>query len=607
MLYCIRSHAESGGNGIEAEKHLQQNGRHAARRRAFRTAGAAVVKRENRAAVLRILSYLKPFKKEFVLAGLLLAGCTVIGFLQPLVIQSITDDGMLQKDMTVLVRSVLVLAALVLLNQGAEMLQTRIFADVHNASFYTVFLQAFQKLLHLKKSYFEDKNSAEILSFLQMDVSQVSSITDRYTILSLSYVFRILSGLIGLFIISWRLALVVLAMVPLKFLLVRTLSKRQERAMDEMIESSRDFSRWFGDNLNGVDEIKLWNLFASRDRAFREKQETVLRLQKKSTMIDAWNSLWESLLEWGVTLLLYLLGGILICSLTIGAVFAFASYSGYVTGPVSALMNLKMYFARVLPSAKRLFRFLDMAVETDDGTACLRRAAPRLAFEHVGFRYEEDREILRDVSFHVEPGEKVAIIGQNGSGKSTILNLLLRFYEPQTGAMLADGQDVRAFPLEAYRGLFAVVSQEPYLFFGSIADNVDLTGCAGRERVEDAMRVSGVSGYVGRMPEGENTQIGRNGARLSGGEKQKLAVARALLKDAPVVILDEATAGFDAESDAYLHSVIVREMLEKSVIMITHHYEHLAGMDRVYRLEDGRLRLCSAPEAAAPLPECTQS
>ena len=607
MLYCIRSHAESGGNGIEAEKHLQQNGRHAARRRAFRTAGAAVVKRENRAAVLRILSYLKPFKKEFVLAGLLLAGCTVIGFLQPLVIQSITDDGMLQKDMTVLVRSVLVLAALVLLNQGAEMLQTRIFADVHNASFYTVFQQAFQKLLHLKKSYFEDKNNAEILSFLQMDVSQVSSITDRYTILSLSYVFRILSGLIGLFIISWRLALVVLAMVPLKFLLVRTLSKRQERAMDEMIESSRDFSRWFGDNLNGVDEIKLWNLFASRDRAFREKQETVLRLQKKSTMIDAWNSLWESLLEWGVTLLLYLLGGILICSLTIGAVFAFASYSGYVTGPVSALMNLKMYFARVLPSAKRLFRFLDMAVETDDGTACLRRAAPRLAFEHVGFRYEEDREILRDVSFHVEPGEKVAIIGQNGSGKSTILNLLLRFYEPQTGTVLADGQDVRAFPLEAYRGLFAVVSQEPYLFFGSIADNVDLTGCAGRERVEDAMRVSGVSGYVGRMPEGENTQIGRNGARLSGGEKQKLAVARALLKDAPVVILDEATAGFDAESDAYLHSVIVREMLEKSVIMITHHYEHLAGMDRVYRLEDGRLRLCSAPEAAAPLPECTQS
>ena len=130
----------------------------------------------------------------------------------------------------------------------------------------------FEKLLHLKKSYFQDKNSTEILSFLQMDVSQVSSVTDRYTVLSVSYVFRIVSGLIGLFLISWKLALIVLCMVPVKFLLVRGLSKRQEQAMDEMIESSRDFSRWFGDDLNGVDEIKLWDLFQSRDQVFREKQ-----------------------------------------------------------------------------------------------------------------------------------------------------------------------------------------------------------------------------------------------------------------------------------------------------------------------------------------------
>lgn len=557
------------------------------------------MKGENRAVVLRILSYLRPFKKEFLLAGLLLTGSTVIGFLQPLVIQAITDDGMLQKNMPVLVRAVLALAALVLLNQAGEMMQTRVFADVHNASFYALFQQAFQKLLHLKKSYFEDKNNAEILSFLQMDVSQVSSITDRYTIMSVGYVFRIISGLIGLFIISWKLALIVLAMVPVKFLLVRTLSKRREKAMEEMLESSRDFSRWFGDNLNGVDEIKLWNLFESRDKAFREKQQKVLRLQKRDTMIDAWNTLWESLLEWGVTLLLYLIGGIMICSgsLTIGAVFAFASYSGYVTGPVSALMNLKMYFAHILPSAKRLFRFLDMEVEADAGEKLLRRRAPRLAFEHVGFRYEENREILRDVSFHVEPGEKIAIIGQNGSGKSTILNLLLRFYEPRTGAVLVDDCDVRAFSLESYRGLFSVVSQEPYLFFGSVAENIDLSGSVEPARVEAAMRVSGVSGYVGRMPEGERTQIGRNGARLSGGEKQKLAVARALLRDAPIVILDEATAGFDVESDTYLHGVIVHEMQEKSVIMITHHYEHLEGMDRVYRLEDGCLRLYDGENA----------
>ena len=508
------------------------------------------MKQETKHLLRRTLCYLLPYKREFLVVGLTLVLSTVIGFLQPLVIQRITDSGMMQRDMAVILSSALLLALLVLGNQAIDLLQTRIFADVHNASYYAIFHQVFEKLLHLKKSYFEDKNSAEILSFLQMDVSQVSSVTDRYTVLSVSYVFRIVSGLIGLFLISWKLALIVLCMVPVKFLLVRGLSKRQEQAMDEMIESSRDFSRWFGDDLNGVDEIKLWDLFQSRDQVFREKQEKVLGVQKRTTMIGGWNSFWEMLLEWSVTILLYVLGGWLICagSLTIGAVFAFVSYSAYVTGPVSALINLKMYFARIFPSARRLFRFLDMETELDTGTTPLKGWPPKLEFRNVEFWYEEERPILQGVSL-----------------------------------------DVQDIPLEEYRGLFSVVSQEPYLFLGDILENVDLQGDADPDRLEAALRASGVESYLPRLPEKERTQIGRNGARLSGGEKQKLAVARALLKDASVVILDEATSGFDVESDAYLHDVILHQMQGKTVIMITHHYHNLEGMDQVWRLEGGKV------------------
>ena len=550
------------------------------------------MKRETKQLLVRIFRYLSPYKRSFLVVGLTLAVSTVIGFLQPLVIQRITDNGMMRGDMAVIASSALFLALLILGNQAIDLLQTRIFADVHNASYYTIFHQVFEKLLHLKKSYFEDKNSAEILSFLQMDVSQVSSVTDRYMVLSVSYVFRILSGLIGLFLISWKLALVVLCMVPVKFLLVRGLSQRQERAVDEMLENSRDFSRWFGDDMNGVDEIKLWNLFQSRDQVFREKQEKVLRVQKRTTMIGGWNTFWEVLLEWSVTVVLYILGGWLICTgaLTIGAVFAFVSYSSYVTGPVSALINLKMYFARIFPSARRLFQFLDMETEGDTGTTSLKRRPPRLEFRNVAFRYEEARPILQGVTFSVEPGEKAAIIGQNGSGKSTILNLLLRFYEPNAGQILADGVPVEEIPLQEYRNLFSVVSQEPYLFLGNILENVDLQGDAEPETLAAALKASGVESYLPRMPQGEKTQIGRNGARLSGWEKQKLAVARALLKDAPVVILDEATSGFDVESDSYLHDVILNQMHDKTVIMITHHYHNLQGMDKVWRLDKGALR-----------------
>ena len=247
-------------------------------------------------------------------------------------------------------------------------------------------------------------------------------------------------------------------MVPVKVLLVRRFSKRREKAMDAMIESSRDFSQWFGDNLEGIEEVKLWNLFESRDRIFREKLGGMLRLQKSDAMIDAWNTLGESLLEWSVTIMLYIVGGILICQgkLSIGSVFAFVSYSWYVTGPISALLNLKMYFARIMPSARRLFKFLDMETESDDGKGTVKGKPPRIEFKDVTFAYQENRPILRGVSFHVEPGEKVAIIGQNGSGKSTMINLLLRFYTPGSGEITADGVPISQFALDEYRSLFSV-------------------------------------------------------------------------------------------------------------------------------------------------------
>lgn len=539
----------------------------------------------------RILSYLRPYLKEFLVSGFLLLVSTGIGFLQPLTIQRLTDSGMQAQNIPVLFRCGAVLALLVVVNQLIEFAQTKLFAEVHNRSYHSIFQQVFQKLLRLKKSYFEDKNNAEILSCLQMDVSQVASITDRYTVMVVGNLFRVVSGLAGLMVISWKLTLLVLAMVPLKVVFVKRFSARLENSMDEMIESSRNFSQWFGDNLEGLEEIKLWDIFAAKDKLFQEKLRKMLRLQKHNTLIDAQNTLCETLLEWSVTIALYLAGGILVCSgsLTIGAVFAFVSYSWYVTGPISALLNLKMYFSRISPSAKRLFLFLDMKPEEDSGA---RRPADRpgyIEFQGVGFSYSDDSIILKDASFHVGAGEKVAIIGSNGSGKTTILNLLLRFYTPDSGTILLDDTPIQEYSLSAYRSLFSVVSQDPYLFLGNIASNIDLTGQADSDKIAQAITASGVAEYIRRLPEGLKTQIGRNGARLSGGEKQKLAVARALLKDAPIILLDEAASGFDEASSRYLHSKIVNEMAGKTVILVTHHYEDLEGLDRIYRLKDGKL------------------
>lgn len=539
----------------------------------------------------RIFKYLVPYKTRLwsIITCLILS--TIVGFYQPLIIRNITDNGMTQKNLQIIIWSVLILLGLVLLNQLLEVVQTKLFTDIHNESAFTLSHQAFQKLLHLKMAYFNDKNNSEIINSIQTDVGNVSSITDRFMVINVSFLFRVISGIAGLLIISWKLTIVVLIMVPFKYFIVQMLSRKKEKKMEELIESYQDFHGWFGDNIGGVKEIKLWNLYEKRYQTFEMKQKSILNINKENTMLDTWNLFFEIILEWSVTGILYILGGILIVkgSLTIGGVFAFLSYSNYVTGPISSILNIRYFLSRILPSAKRLFSFLDLKEEENSGEVIdVIKGEQEICFKNVSFSYEE-RQVLKDISFHVSKGEKVAVIGANGSGKTTILNLLLRFLEPTNGEITIGGKNIKQIRTDSYRALFSVVSQEPYLFYDTILNNINLDDSANKEKVEKALRQSGAGEYIGKLPMKEDSKIGRNGAKLSGGEKQKLAVARAMVKDSPIVILDEATSGYDVESDSYLHKVLLKELKDKSVIMITHRYDNLEGMDRVYRLTEGRL------------------
>ncbi|MDF2472754.1 MAG: transporter ATP-binding protein, partial [Anaerocolumna sp.] len=317
----------------------------------------------------RIFKYLVPYKTRLwsIITCLILS--TIVGFYQPLIIRNITDNGMTQKNLQIIIWSVLILLGLVLVNQLLEVVQTKLFTDIHNESAFTLSHQAFHKLLHLKMEYFNDKNNSEIINSIQTDVGNVSSITDRFMVINVSFLFRVISGIAGLLIISWKLTIVVLIMVPFKYFIVQMLSRKKEKKMEELIESYKDFHGWFGDNIGGVKEIKLWNLYEKRYQTFEMKQKSILNINKENTMLDTWNLFFEIILEWSVTGILYILGGILIVngSLTIGGVFAFLSYSNYVTGPISSILNIRYFLSRILPSAKRLFSFLDLKEEENSG------------------------------------------------------------------------------------------------------------------------------------------------------------------------------------------------------------------------------------------------
>ena len=451
-------------------------------------------------------------------------------------------------------------------------------------------------MLNFRLNYFDTKNYSEITNNLTTDVDNVTRITDKSSLLIVGQIFKIISGIFGLCVISWKLTILVLCVIPFKYLIVRFLTKNRKKAIKEFLSANRDFYSWLGDTISGIKEVKLWNLKNREIGTFNKKQRKIIKVNRGLSYLDNYNTSAEVILYQLLNYLLYIIGAMMITknTLTVGGLFAFITYSTYVTSPLSLIINLIYNFANIIPSAKRLFEFFD---EDSESRPAIKKSEHHyiefpqngtIRFENVSFEYSSDKKVLNDLSFEIAPGEKVAIVGNNGAGKTTLLNLILRFYSPSCGHILLNGTDINKIKLEDYRSMFSVVSQEPYLFNATVEENVDLRS-AGSSAVSEALRKSGADTFIGRLADGRNTIVGRNGAKLSGGERQKVAVARVFVSDSPIIVFDEATSNFDCFSDEYLNNVIFSELDEKTVIVITHKSGILKYMDKIFELENGNI------------------
>jgi len=281
-------------------------------------------------------------------------------------------------------------------------------------------------------------------------------------------------------------------------------------------------------------------------------------------------------------------------SFTIGGMFAFVTYSTYVMAPISAILNIGYNFSGIIPSAKRFFNFLDMECEVDKNDRNLARISNRIIrgniiFENVSFSYKEDEEILNKTNFEINPGEKVAIIGANGSGKSTLINLLMRFYKPKSGKILMDGIDINYIKLSDYRSTISVVSQDLYLFNTTIEENICVGSKVNESKVRKAAKESSADEFIQEMPMKYKTNVGKNGAKLSGGQKQKIVMARAFERNTKILVLDEATSSFDMESEAYVNELLNMNFKDKTVIIISHKPDILKKVDKILLLKCGKV------------------
>ena len=540
----------------------------------------------NSEAVKKLLGLLKGYSKTIaVIIGCLLIS-TGLSLCIPLLNRQIMDEGFIGENKSLLIELTLILMAIYGINSIIDIIKEKKRVEISAKLQYFLSEQSFAHFMKMKMSYFNSTNYAELLNNINTDIGKMVMISDESIFFVVTQTFNMIGGLIGLFIIDYRMSILVIIFIPIKCIVMKYFAKKQKSIMEDFIRRNQEYAKWFGDTVEGIKEVKLFNIFDKKHYEFLIRQKGIIDKQKQMNMLSQWNIITDSIMVQLLSTVLYIVGGSLVfdLQLSVGSVFAFITYSSYVTGPISAILNIGYLLSGIIPSTKRYYEFMDLQEETESGKH-LEPIFGELRLQNVSFSYEVGKPVLRAINLTFPKGSKTALMGRNGSGKTTIINLLTRVYNPVSGYILLNETDISEISLHKYRNMVSVVSQQIYLFNDTIRNNICLYQNVSDEVIRAACNESGLEDFLKEVS--LDYVVGQNGAMLSGGQKQKIALVRALVHDKPIIIFDEVTSNTDSYSEYQINNLLHTRLKNKTVIIITHKREILSEVDRIIMLRDG--------------------
>ena len=551
----------------------------------------------NSEAVKKLLGLLKGYSKTIaVIIGCLLIS-TGLSLCIPLLNRQIMDEGFIGENKSLLIELTLILMAIYGINSIIDIIKEKKRVEISAKLQYFLSEQSFAHLMKMKMSYFNSTNYAELLNNINTDIGKMVMISDESIFFVVTQTFNMIGGLIGLFIIDYRMSILVIIFIPIKCIVMKYFAKKQKSIMEDFIRRNQEYAKWFGDTVEGIKEVKLFNIFDKKHNEFLIRQKGIIDKQKQMNMLSQWNIITDSIMVQLLSTVLYIVGGSLVfdLQLSVGSVFAFITYSSYVTGPISAILNIGYLLSGIIPSTKRYYEFMDLQEETESGKH-LEPIFGELRLQNVSFSYEVGKPVLRAINLTFPKGSKTALMGRNGSGKTTIINLLTRVYNPVSGYILLNETDISEISLHKYRNMVSVVSQQIYLFNDTIRNNICLYQNVSDEVIRAACNESGLEDFLKEVS--LDYVVGQNGAMLSGGQKQKIALVRALVHDKPIIIFDEVTSNTDSYSEYQINNLLHTRLKNKTVIIITHKREILSEVDRIIMLRDCLLYTSPSPRDA---------
>ncbi len=459
----------------------------------------------------------------------------------------------------------------------------------------------------LSLGFFLRRNTGEIVSRVTADVDALgAAVTDLFRN-ALREPFTIVGLVALLFVIQWQLALASLLIFPMTVIPIIKFGQKIRRRGTRVLERRAELSTVLQEGITGIRIVQAFGMEEYERRRFRAKNRELFQAIMRIVRVDALSSPVMEMLEAVGIVVAVWLGGWLVFrgELTPGGLMGFLGALASLYVPIKRLSGVNNNIQRGMAGVQRVFEVLDQRAEVADrpGARTLSPVKETVTFEYVSFAYEPGRFILRDIHFQGKVGEIVAIVGASGGGKSTLVNLLPRFFDPTEGRILLDGVDLREVTLHSLRAQIGMVTQDTILFDDTIANNIAYGLSAGggaarasgpsaecdMARIREAARLANAEEFIHGLSDGYATRIGEKGVRLSGGQKQRIAIARALLKDPPILILDEATSALDAEAERLVQEALERLMRNRTTFVIAHRLSTVIQADRIVVLEDGRL------------------
>ena len=553
----------------------------------------------NKALLVRIFSYLKPYLLQFFLVFAAILLSSVVGLLPSIITGKIVDEALIGKDMALLIKLLLLAFGTIALSQVIGVLESYINAWISRRIIFDMKNQMYRHLEYMPHSFFTSEKQGDIITRMNTDISGVSSVISGTLSSVVSNISVLVTTLVALFSMSWRLAIVGIVVIPLLIIPTRSVGKTRWKLLSESQAKNDEMNQLVNETLS-VSGSLLVKLFTREDREYNRfvaVNEEVTKLAIKEQRSGRWFAVMMGMFTQIAPLLIYFAGGYLIIrksdpTLTVGTITATVALVNRLYRPVSSLLNLQVDFTRSLALFERIFDYFDKEitiVSPENGKTPDVQNQP-IHFDHVAFSYDPEKPLLTDINFTVPGGKMYAIVGPSGSGKSTIVNLIPRLYDVLGGQVTVGGVDVRDFDLAYLRGQIGVVTQDTYLFNGSIRENLlyareDAT----QEEIEEACRIASIHDFIASQPDGYDTQVGNRGLKLSGGEKQRLSIARVILKDPKILILDEATSALDSISENAIQEALEVLMQGRTSIVIAHRLSTILKAEKILVVSGGTI------------------